>query len=263
MLKARLVTGFILVVAFLAALFFAPEKLWWVLVAVVMIVAATEWARLAGLSTPYSILYVVLGALFAVSAFWYPGFFSRAIVYGAAAVFWLLIAPLWLWQRWNPASPAVVAAAGWVVLIPTTLALVDLHKGGAAFMLALMATVWIADTAAYFAGRRFGKHKLAPQISPGKTWEGVVGALLAVAIYALGLMLIFGYRSGFALGLLLLVPLSVVGDLFESWIKRRAGAKDSGNILPGHGGILDRIDGLTPTLPLAAGALLLLHRALA
>lgn len=263
MLKARLVTGVILIATFLVAVFYAPEKLWWLLVAVVMLIAAAEWAKLAGLTTSQAMAYVALTVLFAASAFWYPGYFSRAIIYGAAAAFWLIAAPLWLARRWNPKNTVVVAATGWLVLIPTALALIDLRKGGGGFMLALMATVWIADTAAYFAGRRFGKHKLAPQISPGKTWEGVAGAFAAVMIYAVGLIVALHYNVGFALALLLLVPLSIVGDLFESWIKRRAGAKDSGHILPGHGGVLDRIDGLTATLPLAAGALLLLHRSLA
>lgn len=260
MLKARVITGTILVIAFLAALFFLPEKLWGAIVAIVMLLAATEWGRLSGLSSPHTIAYVLLTALFTASVFWYPGYFSRVVIYASAALFWLLAAPFWLWRRWTPTHPATVAAAGWLVLVPTALALIDLRKGGAGFMLALMATVWIADTAAYFFGRRFGKHKLAPQISPGKTWEGVAGAALAVAVYALGLILIFRYDARFAFALFLIIPLSIIGDLFESWIKRRAGAKDSGRILPGHGGVLDRIDGLTSTLPLAAGALLLLHR---
>lgn len=260
MLKARILTGLILIVAFLGALFFAPEKLWWALVAVVMLIGAHEWGKLAGLSAPYALAYVALTAAFAASAFWYPGYFSRTVIYAGAAAFWLIAAPLWLWRRWNPPGTAIVAVAGWLVLVPTALALIDLRKGGAGFMLALMATVWIADTAAYFSGRRFGRHKLAPQISPGKTWEGVIGALSAVTLYAIVLIFAAHYTVGFALALLLLVPLSIVGDLFESWIKRRAGAKDSGSLLPGHGGVLDRIDGLTATLPLAAGALLLLHR---
>ncbi len=122
----------------------------------------------------------------------------------------------------------------------------------------MLLVVWIADTAAYFAGRRFGRRKLAPQISPGKTWEGVAGAFAAVLIY--------GFAVSFALQpaanahdrivmlifILALTVLSIVGDLFESWIKRGAGAKDSGSLLPGHGGILDRIDSLTAALPFAA-----------
>ena len=122
-----------------------------------------------------------------------------------------------------------------------------------------MAAIWISDTAAYFTGRAFGKHKLAPGISPGKTWEGVAGALVAVFIYAL----LWNAFAGEKARILLLAPLllalavlGIVGDLFESLMKRHAGVKDSGNVLPGHGGILDRIDALTSTLPAAALALL-------
>jgi len=126
-----------------------------------------------------------------------------------------------------------------------------------------MAIVWIADSAAYFAGRRFGKRKLAPSISPGKTWEGVYGALFAVGIYALAL-LPFAERAGYSEPLLpavvvawvalvlALAGVSIVGDLFESQLKRQRGVKDSGKLLPGHGGILDRIDALMAALPPAA-----------
>jgi len=128
-------------------------------------------------------------------------------------------------------------------------------------LLSLLAIVWIADTAAFFFGRRFGRHKLAPTISPGKTWEGVAGGLLAVVVYVTVLQFTgiaaVGPLAGWAGWPLavLIAALSVVGDLFESLIKRRAGAKDSGTLLPGHGGVLDRIDGLTSTLPVAALAL--------
>ena len=119
-----------------------------------------------------------------------------------------------------------------------------------------MGIVWVADTAAYFAGRRFGQRKLAPEISPGKTWEGVWGAAAAVVVYWAVASTLLGGRDMHALSglvwMLLMLVLSVVGDLFESWMKRVAGVKDSGRILPGHGGLLDRVDGLTATLPLAA-----------
>jgi phosphatidate cytidylyltransferase len=127
-------------------------------------------------------------------------------------------------------------------------------------LLVVMSVVWIADTAAYFAGKSFGRNKLAPQISPGKTWEGAFGAMAAVAVYYGVLLLLepqqryFNGIAGLGVFLLILV-LSIEGDLFESWMKRQAGVKDSGQLLPGHGGILDRIDGLTATMPLAALAL--------
>ena len=114
----------------------------------------------------------------------------------------------------------------------------------------MLITVWLADSAAYFAGKRFGRHKLAPEISPGKTWEGVAGALFATTVYGLVLCNYMHYSRWLILGLWLIVVLSIMGDLFESLMKRQAGVKDSSHLLPGHGGVLDRIDGLMPTLPL-------------
>jgi phosphatidate cytidylyltransferase len=140
--------------------------------------------------------------------------------------------------------------------------LLYLREQGAGVLISVMAIVWIADSAAYFSGRAFGRRKLAPRISPGKTWEGVAGALLALLLYG---MLMNGLQSVASLPLLLLMIVvlfyfSVLGDLFESWIKRVAGMKDSGTLLPGHGGVLDRIDALTSALPIAAGMLILLER---
>jgi len=120
-----------------------------------------------------------------------------------------------------------------------------------------MATVWIADSAAYFAGKRFGRHKLAPSISPGKTWEGVLGACIAVALYAVAICYFFDTEYWLVLLMLGITIASVMGDLIESLFKRQAGAKDSGSILPGHGGILDRVDGLTSSLPLVTFLLLI------
>jgi phosphatidate cytidylyltransferase len=157
----------------------------------------------------------------------------------------------------------VLAIVGWLVLIATWVAVVALQTRSPGLLLAMMAIVWIADTAAYFAGRRFGRRKLAPSISPGKTWEGVYGALAAVAIYAL-LLLPLAAAAGYTRPLdgiaaaiwvalaLLLTGLSIIGDLFESQLKRQRGVKDSGAILPGHGGVLDRIDALTAAMPPAA-----------
>jgi phosphatidate cytidylyltransferase len=159
----------------------------------------------------------------------------------------------------------LMALVGWVVLIPTGLAMLDLRTGHPMWLLGMMGLVWIADIAAYFTGRKFGRHKLAPSISPGKTWEGVAGAMLGVSICVVLAWISSPYSAQiiFLPSLLLAswcwVGLAVIGDLFESAIKRQAGVKDSGALLPGHGGLLDRIDALTSTLPLAALALLLQH----
>jgi phosphatidate cytidylyltransferase len=153
--------------------------------------------------------------------------------------------PCSLWQ------PALV------LLLPVWLALVQLRQAGPLTLLAIMSVVWLADIGAYFAGRSFGKHKLAPAISPGKTWEGAIGG--AVAVLAYGLLLssklpptLAGNLPLLLMVLVLLTAISILGDLFESLLKRQAGLKDSSNVLPGHGGVLDRIDSLTSTLPLVA-----------
>jgi phosphatidate cytidylyltransferase len=190
------------------------------------------------------------------------------LIYAIAALFWIIVVPTWMIVGLKVENPLVMGLVGWAVLIPTGLAMLDLHghdvqetsvlAAGPLVLLFLMGLVWVADIGAYFAGRRFGKHKLAPSISPGKTWEGVVGAMLSVTVYVSLVWTISPYSSHLALLPVLLlsawwwVGLAVIGDLFESAIKRQAGVKDSGALLPGHGGLLDRIDALTPTLPLAA-----------
>jgi len=158
----------------------------------------------------------------------------------------------------------LMSAVGVGTLIPAAWALVDLRRTQPSVLIAILATVWVSDTAAYLVGRRFGKHKLAPAISPGKSWEGVAGALAAVAAYALVWSVVGGPSSmpaapdGTRAGPLWILPVllglavaGIIGDLFESLLKRQAGVKDSGTILPGHGGILDRIDALVAMLPLA------------
>ena len=139
---------------------------------------------------------------------------------------------------------------GLFLIFATWIALVGLHAINPLLLLGTIATVSIADSAAYFAGKRFGRHKLAPEISPGKTWEGVFGALFAVTVYGIVLCYYRQFSPWLIVCLWLLVVLSIIGDLVESLLKRKADLKDSGQLLPGHGGILDRIDGLMPTLPI-------------
>ena len=173
------------------------------------------------------------------------------------AAFWVLAAPLWMRRGLVPGQARLLAAAGLVVLVPAGLALIALTPLQALLTLGL---TWVADTAAYFSGRRFGRHKLAPFISPSKTWEGVGGALLATLAYAIIcakvapiLQGISGsFWGGYLAAALLLLAASILGDLFESAAKRQASVKDSGTLLPGHGGLLDRIDSATGTLPFAA-----------
>ena len=164
---------------------------------------------------------------------------------------------VWLRQRWPLSNALLGLTTGAVLILPTWLALVQLRQAGPLALLAIMVVVWLADIGAYFAGRRFGKHKLAPNISPGKTWEGAIGGGLAVVAY--GFLLssklpasLAGKELRLLAVLIALTSISVIGDLFESLLKRQAGLKDSSTVLPGHGGVLDRIDSLTSTLPLVA-----------
>lgn len=269
MLKARVLTALVLLAGFLVALFFLPPLYWTLLLSLLMLLAAHEWGGLAGYGPAGKVVYVLLTA-FVLGVFFGLGQsheftelpFSNWF-YLAAFLFWFAVAPAWLRFKWSLRNPVIMALTGWVVLVPTWMAMVEMHEIPH-MLLGLMAVVWVADSAAYFAGRRYGRHKLAPVISPKKTWEGVLGAYLVVTAIYLGLWLLVldapaGSQAPSGLILVwLLVALSIEGDLFESWLKREAGLKDSGSLLPGHGGILDRIDALTSTLPLAALLLSLL-----
>ena len=258
----RVMTAGVLLAVFVAALFWASAQAWSALIAVVVAIAAHEWARLARFPARIGVFYaLVLGGL-VLGLPYFPGVDVSALRYGLlvmAALFWIVVAPLWLARGWRGQAVFTRAAVGVVILLPTWAALLYLRERGPWVLLAVMAVVWVADTAAFFAGRRFGQHKLAPRISPGKTREGVLGAMLALMLYASAVSAaVVGLRIVGALVLTMaLLYFSVLGDLFESWIKRVADMKDSGTLLPGHGGVLDRIDALTAALPIAAGVLML------
>jgi phosphatidate cytidylyltransferase len=270
-LATRVATAAVLVPVVLGALFVLPPLGWAAFVLAVVGVGAVEWTKLAGFRPPWRSLFagaVVLACL--ALLYVAPPVAGRgwpdAVLFaacGVATLFWLAVALPWVANRWTPRSRAALALAGAVVLGGAFVALIELQARSPWLVLAAMAIVWIADTAAYFVGRAFGKRKLAPQVSPGKTWEGVWGGLAAVVVYALLLVpaaRAAGYEGGvgplavaawIALAVAL-AALSVVGDLYESWLKRVAGVKDSGRILPGHGGILDRVDALLAAMPPAA-----------
>lgn len=271
MLKTRVLTALILLALLLTALFALPPVAWAVVVVVVVMQGTSEWSRLSGFSGRQANVFWGLNLLSMLALLWLDAsttemqqVYIHMPVYLVSALLWLIIAPTWLMIGWKIEQPLLMAMTGWAVLIPTGLAMLDLRAANPSpwVLLFVMGLVWVADIGAYFAGRKFGKNKLAPSISPGKTWEGVVGALLGVSVYVALVWNFSGYFPREVLpGLLLAswwwVCLAVIGDLFESAIKRQAGVKDSGALLPGHGGLLDRIDALTATLPLAAMAMLL------
>ena len=259
MLKQRVITAIWLVLALAGVLFFLPASYVPLAFAVIVVCAGWEWARLmrlkpsAGYLFAVALLLVCWQILIAVPE-------SITTILAISAAFWLLVAPLWFRQKWILAgNDAFGYGIGLLVIVPLWLAMVVLFRASPWLLLAVMAIVWVADISAYFAGRRFGRHKLAVNISPGKTWEGVAGAVVGVLIYGTVVIQFSPLSDHWPFGLivsllvlLLLTAVSVAGDLFESLLKRQAEIKDSSQLLPGHGGVLDRVDSLTSTLPLAA-----------
>lgn len=256
MLLVRALTAAALLAAFLSALWFLDRAAFTVLVAALVAIAGREWALLGKLPGGAAAAYGLACALLLLALAGRDA--GTPWIFAAAGMFWGLVAPLWLWRGY-PACPAwLLSLAGIAVLVPAGIALATLARGE---VLMLLGLVWVADTAAYLAGRAFGRRKLAPAISPGKTWEGVAGAVVATVIYAIiwaSLDPVWQARleggaewAIYLAGTVLLCAASVLGDLFESAAKRRAGVKDSGSLLPGHGGALDRIDSATAMLPVA------------
>lgn len=264
MLKIRILTALILIGVFLSALFYLPAIFWAILLLGLTVIAAREWCRLASFTTHQTTLYLILTTLLGGELLLLlseavainPGSPSMLWIYVMSCLFWIIAAPTLLTITRPVKNVTLLMLMGWLILLPTCLALYQLRAIDPWLLLGFMGVIWVSDSAAYFSGRAFGKHKLAPRISPSKTWEGVVGAFVAVFCYAFAWALLIEKEGDtLAAGLILLslalVGLGVIGDLFESLMKRQAGVKDSGNILPGHGGILDRIDALTSTLPVA------------
>jgi phosphatidate cytidylyltransferase len=205
---------------------------------------------LCRLPTALAWLYGAIAGL-AVIALFAAGNRAARDTFLLGSVFWLIAVPLWLARGVTPQARAALVASGFLVIVPAALALTWLP---AREVLAVLILVWVADTAAYFFGRTWGRRQLAPSISPAKTWEGALGGVGGALAYAI-ILAAFAARSAWApllAAAALLGVISIVGDLFESAAKRQAGVKDSGALLPGHGGILDRIDSATAALPLAA-----------
>lgn len=275
MLKQRVITAVVLLAILLPALFW-PSYVPFAAVALLLIAAgAWEWGRLNGLAQGPA---VVLGAVCLVlcAAAWAAGWLARPL-----PLLWLLAGSAWVLAGalllragvagWPRISRAVRLAGGVLALWLAWLAVAQARVVGINFLLSVLVLVWAADIFAYFAGRTFGlkftRSKLAPAISPGKSWEGVWGGMLGVAVLALAWVLadrslqaeVPSLYSRLAaqgwwlllVGVVFMAAMSVVGDLVESLVKRSAGAKDSSGLLPGHGGVLDRVDALLPTLPLA------------
>jgi len=251
----RIVSGVLLGGTLLGVILFAPPVWTAVVVVAVILTGAWEWSGFlrVGALAP-RVAYLLLSALLLAGAWWLagrPGGLRDVLVGGAlwwlAALGWILFAPL-RGGRW------AATLAGWFTLVPAGVALLWFSLDpayGVRWLLYVLLLVWAADTGAYFAGRAFGRHKLAPQVSPGKTWEGVAGGLLLAALLAAVAAPVLGKPVfSFTVLSLSVAVFSVVGDLSESMFKRHAGLKDSGQLIPGHGGMLDRIDSITAAAPL-------------
>jgi phosphatidate cytidylyltransferase len=257
-LKQRVITGVILIIAVLLGVTLLPNTLFSVVALIAFVsLGGWEWARMVGCDDDKSrgLFVAALLLVSIIPILWHDSrwFFIVAgvIAWGVALV---LLATYEQGMSLYKNNKWILRAAAFLVLIPAWSALVTLHEQRPTLVLYLIFLVAIADSGAYFTGKAMGKNKLAPELSPGKTREGMLGGLAGAFIWSILGVWFLGISDWFYFILLSLAVavLSVAGDLFESLIKREAGQKDSGNILPGHGGILDRVDGLIAALPLFA-----------
>lgn len=270
MLKQRILTALVLAPIMIGGIFYLPLGLFKLFIAAIVTLGAWEWANLSGVKMQVGrVAYagIVAGLIWLIE---FEGLVQEIDVLYVALVWWiiafiLVAAHPKLKALWS--TPVVRMLMGLAILIPMWVGFVQIKSYAINdyLIMYVMLVVWGADVGAYFAGRTFGKHKLAATVSPGKTWEGVYGGLATTFIIALGGGYLLEKEAGLSLdfsqwALLIGVTLaitfvSVVGDLIESMVKRHRGIKDSSNLLPGHGGIMDRIDSMTAALPMFALAL--------
>lgn len=257
MLKQRIITAAILLPIALIGFFLLDGLAFALFIGVVVVLGAWEWARLAGLSGQFArVGYALAVALSLVALYRLPALTPWLL---ALSVLWWVIATALVLgypgsqRHWGGRAGSLVI--GLLILLPAWQALVVLKQWpqGNWLIVAVMVLVWAADIGAYFSGKTFGRRKLAPQVSPGKSWEGLIGGLATSLLITLGVGLYRGWSPRelvlALLGAALVVVISVVGDLTESMFKRSSGIKDSSQLLPGHGGVMDRIDSLTAAVP--------------
>lgn len=269
MLKQRILTAIILGPLILWSVVAFSHRAIAIELGIILTIAAWEWARLSGISHQigrftYAILIMFCMLLVTIALHKRPDLLESILM--VVSLGWLaaLLTIILFNKKDNQAIESMTTGnivinlfSGLIILLGAFVAITGLHQSrqyGYEFILILLAIIWIADSAAYFSGKAFGKHKLAVHVSPGKTWEGVIGAMLAVLITAFVLARYLQYTPektvAFMLIALITMSISIVGDLLESLFKRRAGVKDSSHLLPGHGGILDRIDSLVAAAPI-------------
>lgn len=265
MLKQRIITGIALVLLLLLVIYALPRPLFTVVIGAVVMLAAWEWTMLSHFrDTRKRVTYLasIVVLFFVITLL--PMHLSIVLISTVSIVWWLLaLVGIFRFQR-KPSTfrrnTEILNLLGLLVLLPFWFSLVMLNSGSVVYdaahpvLLFAIILVALADTTAYFVGRKWGKHKLASQVSPGKSWEGLLGAMAAVMVIVIPLGMLFGISALSKLDLIVLgfitVIAALIGDLFESVVKRIAGVKDSGTLLPGHGGILDRIDAYTAAIPI-------------
>ena len=262
MLKARVITGLVLAFALCVVIYLLPAQIYFLAMAFVCLCAAWEWTNLAGMQTLVSrVSYTLLMGLLMAAVFFLPA--MRLPLFGVSLIWWVVAFALILsypgkTTQWS--GIATMLVIGLLVILPSWASLLQLREHAHfRFLFTLMIVlITFSDIGAYFSGRAFGRYKLAKDVSPNKTWEGFAGGLflstlaMTVVGYVLlqqGLLNTTSYLVTIA-GAALISAMSVVGDLYESMCKRHRGIKDSGTILPGHGGMLDRIDSFTAATPL-------------
>jgi phosphatidate cytidylyltransferase len=251
MLRERVITALLLAPLVLLVIFWVPHAVTMVALALLVIGAAWEWSAFPRF-TQYSAraLYVAVVTACIVATWWFGVQRDEIDRLIHIALLWWVFALIWVAMAPARVNRTTAAGAGLLVLVPAWLALSRLHALGPELLLFLILLVVAADVGAYFAGRSFGRNKLAPRVSPGKTWEGVLGGFVAAAVMAaIGVWWFKVDAPRFAALCIIVVVASIIGDLTESLFKRHAGLKDSGTLLPGHGGLLDRVDSITAAAP--------------
>ena len=253
MLKQRIITAVVAALALLAVLFVLPQQAARVVIALLLLTGAWEWSAFLGGGRTERFVFVAVSAALMVPHLAGVSTGTEFYLVLKIALVWWALAFLWIFI-YPTAIPKFVAwLVGILVIVPAYVAIDWLYVQGAWILLLALLPVWVADIGAYFSGKAFGRVKLAPAISPGKTWEGVIGGMLAVVAMVFVLNAALGIPLAGFLPLCLAVGvISIVGDLTVSMFKRYTGVKDSGTLFPGHGGFLDRADGITAAAPLFA-----------
>jgi phosphatidate cytidylyltransferase len=259
-LLARVFTSIFLIGSLLVGIFMLPQWLWGLALILPISMVALEYSRLFDWNQKLRVGFVLTVVSFCFLPFLLFDQFNQlvsrmaAVISWVAVLFWMLLVPFLIRYRFRTKSYICNVLIGIVIIVPAWFTMVGLQTVPYA-LLGVLVGVWLVDIAGYFIGRKFGKIKLLPSVSPGKTREGVLGGLVAICAYGLGLSITFdnvfsiAHWILFGISVTAFTAIAVLGDLFESYLKRSRGVKDSGSILPGHGGMLDRVDSMTALLP--------------